>query len=460
MKKPYSEQELFNTLRNLPEEIHLDEVKATISAISSGQITKITDRSWQHVFSKKLIIMSSTTVIIAAFSLLYFFNPSGSKDLDSNRSISETTQPSDINIEDAPLLSDQLSEEATMPTHNPTISFSSIEPMDIELLPIPTEPIVLKTPDFTLNSNSASIDPKEDKTNKESYDFSNREHPIYASNYSLVHKYPEVVPELSGAEMRRYKNSLLKNLLKDGLIYSKRDFVKLQLRENEIILNGKKLNEDQFLKYRKITSRIGYGPERAIHIDTEYILLGDFMKDGFIGSGRGRFTESFKSDQEGLIFTLEKGESTEDGSAPLFKDSSTHITENFEDRQTLEEQQLDAFASGKVVLFDPKKSIRSLFGVNFKSKDPAQLHQELYALLLSHQLIQTKEDLVVFEISEPIIYLNGAKLSESQSDAYYTLLKTYGINSSDNRQIRMSPSIIKAGDFQLGKFKGTISYLR
>lgn len=459
MSKQYNEKELFDQLAKLPEELRLDEVKSMISGIADGSITDVKNSSWKNNLSTKFIIMTSTSIIISILGILYFFNPSQQSDIETELSSidKKEIQNQDISTEETDIfLEDTAVEEPDNFNDKPAISFSSLEPMNIELLStLPSNDIKVKKEALQVKSIPLKKkNPVQEKASRES----SEKFTEITRSYPISNKYPETVPELSGIEMRKYRSTLLKNLYKDGLILSKKDYVQLRLLENEIILNDKKLNDDQFLKYRKITSRIGYGPEREIRINTEYILLGDFTEEGFIGSGRGRFEEQL----------IEK-----EGVSILTQPMNDEIKLNFEiddipdildldtkkklEKQRNDEKELDKFSVQKSAIYVPSKAIKSLFAVNLKSKNASILHQQLYDLLLRDEMIENRESLVVIEISEANIYINGIEQSPTLSSEYYKLIKEYKISPHPNRQIRLSEFIIKVGDFQNGKFKGSIA---
>ncbi|MEM1357186.1 MAG: hypothetical protein AAGF89_03265 [Bacteroidota bacterium] len=95
--------------------------------------------------------------------------------------------------------------------------------------------------------------------------------------------------EIPLAKLRRV---LRKNLLRDGLISSKKDTVKLHLAPNTIYLNGEELMPDKVLIYRKIAQdfQLGEGPKRYVYITPKGIAVGDFGPTSFRGSSLGSYS--------------------------------------------------------------------------------------------------------------------------------------------------------------------------
>ena len=453
MSKAYKEKELFDKVRGLPPELNLGQIDQLIQDIDSGKVTSTKNGSLNNFFTFKTIIMTSIGIILSTI-FIFFMYPTKNEDL-GNLGTNENAY--EIQIEQIVVL-----DEIKYPLNtvndtenqvNPPVSFSSLEPMDLQLLPTAIyKKLNLSYSDITIITEGTENDDEVIFEEKEVINYDTN--PIYR-NVTLGNKYPETVPELSNWAMKKYKRELLKALLQDGLILSKGELTEMKLRENEIILNDKKLNDSYFLKYRNLVSEIGYGPERKILINTDFILIGDFTKDGFIGTGRGRFSSEVMSSYG--MDDSQNGES-KDALDLFISPEKKKLLEEWEKKVEENEIALDEFASKKSVVYTPSKAKYFQSSVNLRRDEPKQLRNELYSLLIENNLIVNKSSLVVIEFSDNNIRINGEELDNEKSETFSNLLKKYRISKRKNRQIRMSEFIFKAGDFQTGKFKGTITY--
>ena len=100
--------------------------------------------------------------------------------------------------------------------------------------------------------------------------------------------------------IKKLKRQILRNLIKDGLIESKKEFVKIELPKNKIIINGKTLDSKLFNKYNSIFQNyeIQHGEHREIHVSPRFIKVGDFYDDCFKGSAYGTVKLKICDDNE------------------------------------------------------------------------------------------------------------------------------------------------------------------
>ena len=93
----------------------------------------------------------------------------------------------------------------------------------------------------------------------------------------------------------KLRRVLRRQLLRDGLIQSKRDTIDLWLQEDVIYLNKEELMPDLQLTYRRLAEdfKLGHGSERHIKINTQGIAVGDFNAQGFRGTAQGTFRLNF-----------------------------------------------------------------------------------------------------------------------------------------------------------------------
>ncbi len=248
---------------------------------------------------------------------------------------------------------------------------------------------------------------------------------------------PKAVPDLTNGEMRRLKKSLFKNLLDDKLIINKWKAIEIDLPGNEIIVNGKVIDQSLFNKYSLLMEKVGWGPDRKIKFDDEYIKVGNFTATGFRGSGFGTFRSTPK------IHIRDEGISSE----------SLALKREREIKK--EQRELDAFSQTLLDTSNGRRGRKSIFDVSLKQEKCKKLHKDLYELLLEDGLIETKADYVLMEISKNSIHINVLELNEVLYEKYSELFNSYKIKPGPRRQIRMSTHTIRVGDFSRGSFTGT-----
>lgn len=97
--------------------------------------------------------------------------------------------------------------------------------------------------------------------------------------------YSTIVPRI-----QKLKRKLLRNLVKDDLINSKKEFVRIDLPKGQIIVNGKAIEGELYRKYNSIflNHDIQHGEKRGIHISPYFIKVGDFDGECFKGHASGR----------------------------------------------------------------------------------------------------------------------------------------------------------------------------
>lgn len=106
------------------------------------------------------------------------------------------------------------------------------------------------------------------------------------------HSFSPIMEEFSPIlvpRIQKLKRQLLKNLVRDKLISSKKEFVKIDLPEGKIIINGKSIEGKLYKKYNSIflNHSIKHGEKRGIEISPYFIKVGDFYDDCFSGHASG-----------------------------------------------------------------------------------------------------------------------------------------------------------------------------
>ncbi|MEM7369939.1 MAG: hypothetical protein AAF587_15140 [Bacteroidota bacterium] len=102
---------------------------------------------------------------------------------------------------------------------------------------------------------------------------------------------PRIPPirSIEGNIWAQLKAELLENLLADGLISRVSSPVKLSYAHDDIIVNRINLSRDLYYKYLDILRKypVRSGPQSEIHITPEFLLAGEFDRDGYLLRGHG-----------------------------------------------------------------------------------------------------------------------------------------------------------------------------
>ena len=119
-----------------------------------------------------------------------------------------------------------------------------------------------------------------------------------SSTNIIIQPIENVLPPAS--RIMKLKRTLLRNLWMDELIDSKKEFVKMELPEGKIIVNGQVLEGKLFKKYESIllNFEVTHGEKRAIHISKRFIKVGDFYGDCFRGEASGKMKLKFCDDDK------------------------------------------------------------------------------------------------------------------------------------------------------------------
>ncbi len=440
MKSLSKEQQLFQSLRQSPTELDLAEVESIIGGLPNASPLPSAKNNWNNFFHfKTLLLMTISIAILLGFFV--FINPE-----------TPLAPPSPVSNK-LPSISEVRRETPRIEIETVTPAVTPSAPLNTpsQNLPIPekmpapkSEPALLSTTQEAIPTTplTPEVAPSTTATDpvKEiaAPTFENKDSARPGTNIPLSP--PQViaspVPELSGSELRRLKRTLLKELVKDGLLQSKRDVVVMELPGDRIVLNGAVLDAALFLKYQGLTHKVGQGPDRKIKMESAYIQVGDFGPEGFSGSGSGTFTIEMQSEQDDLWKKEEEG-------IGLFSNSVE-----------LQQAALDLFA--KQIVGDRKRSGK-MVGVNINGEKTEALYKALYERLVKDQLLKSKKDLVVLELPKGQILVNGVALNADLYTVYRRLLDQYKVGQGPLRQIRMNEYLLEVGDYKYGNFKGTIS---
>ncbi len=442
--------ELFDSLRNSPSELSLEEVNQMIEVLPTMPPPSPDTNLFSNFFNLNNIIMISLPVSIA-IALLTMYNWSAKPIVEApNAPIQELKKIEPSTIENSeslpPAIEQSIEEKASEPV------LEKIEPIVSEQKTAPTiiqEEPVERSPKVSAMDDTKSTEGK----NYIAYDIPSSK----PKNLEELEQYEAVdndIPKLTDRSLKRLKRTLYQNLVADQLISSKKQYVMMELPGKEIIVNDKPLNEQLYAKYRELTREVGTGKYRKIEMSPDFIKMGNFMEDGFKGHGIGTFT--LKEDD---IFN--NGNLFDSSNEELDFDKDSHIFEKAEDELLEEEMNaLKRFAKG--ILDQKPKRIgkKSLFAVNIKDHKTKPLYDNLQELLLNDGFIESRKDFVLIELPENEVWINGQLLTQEEAQAYEQILADYKIKHGPIRMIRMSEHTISVGDFSEWEFTGTLDVFK
>jgi len=452
----------FDSLRNAPTELSKEQVESIIKGLPHLPSTPVDTTNWTSWFSLNNLLMVSFAGAVAAGMLLWNKNTDQSDVFISNE---VSTQTPFTPLDNAPISTDAVPEKmevSTPITKTEKVSDETLLVANTDLKPTsskvelkPNPPIKVTEKQTVSKPVTKAVDdtpvslPKPEKAaatdlkteNNPTIDQKIPEITFNRNGTSVPQKAietdPNAVPDLTNGEMRRLKKSLFKNLFDDALIINRWKEVQIELPGNEIIVNGKVLDKQLFKKYSLLTKKVGWGPDRKIKFDDEYIKLGDFTATGFKGSGFGMFRSTPKRHMpdEGV--------------------NSENLAINRNRAIKKEQRELDAFSQTLLDTSTGRRGRKNILSVNLKKDKCKKLHKELYGLLLEDGLLESKTDFVLIEISKKSIHINVMELNEVLYEKYSELFDSYHIRPGPRRQVRMSVHTIRVGDFSRGSFTGT-----
>lgn len=91
-------------------------------------------------------------------------------------------------------------------------------------------------------------------------------------------------------DLKELRKVVLKELMNDGLISSKKESVHLSLRSQKTVLNGEELTDQLHQKYGNLAAqfKITRGSYRTVYITNQCTAVGDFYEDSFDGKVKGK----------------------------------------------------------------------------------------------------------------------------------------------------------------------------
>ncbi len=446
-KKNGIAERLFENARNTPPEFDLNHIEEMVNQFSGAPPTPNDKNNWTKFINIKngLIMSLSMTTCIYLISLFFTTGNLPSSILENKPTISENiydvAETKNINTtthsKTDQYLKEELQEEILPSKKHLNQGISIQEIQGPRVSPLDNKERQFISPNFNQTDSSQNEKPNNisDRDLKDELlsTESGKEFSIVTSNESGLDSEPISLGQL---KLRRLKKILYKNLMADELIKSKYAVVNIDLPGTKIIINGKKINDDLFLKYQELTMEAGTGKYRKIKINRANIRVGDFTETGFSGEGYGKFTEEIESpyyprsinDKDGnVLYVFEK--------------------ENAE-LDALADRLLGQYYGGGAPPRDH---------VDLEFEALLDLHQNLYALVIKDGFIDSKEFPVIIEVDKTGIKVNGKIPTSAQLSGYQTMVTKYKIKPAAFRSIRLTTHQIKVGDFGDGQFTGSSS---
>ena len=428
---------LFELARKNEPEVTKDTVISFVSKISESEI-KNGDNPKQSLFSLKNILMSSILVFIG--SLLFFVvnnqvsNPENQiseieliEELDQLELIEHEIHLADFDLESHFIASTNIQEVT------PGIELKSKKPIDQE-----TQSKVIE---------QERNEPRAAPTQSKNPQRSTGSIKVFPSENNKI--------KMTSWDLIKLKRTLIKNLVKDKLIASKYSEVEIQLKERSIIVNGHELNVNQFTKYRNLTSQAGWGEKRKIIMNQQNIRVGDFEGLNFKGVGLGRFYET--NEIPDITKEHENQKVEKHNNLAVFEKEKTERQKN---EEKVEEE---TKALNKIVeeIYSDSGPFRKSFfyGNKFKEKDMRAIHTGIYKQLADSKLKYNYQSLIVLELKENQLILNGEELDSDIEIMLNDFLSEFNFKRKDFRMIKLTEHSIAIGDYRPGSFTGAFHFI-
>ncbi len=462
---------LFDSQRKAPAELKPDQVAKMIKGIAAGTVTSSLGSSWTDFLNLNNFLMISLPATVAIGLVMYTVSISTQPQTNSQ----EQPIPNDIRIEQHfdPDESRQLSElekeqpiwpeNADLQSQDSSKSVSSETQDHASLatllagqkLPASLDRIAAGQVQTDAAAQILSPTVAIAEQGKETTEFD--KNPVVSATGSTV------LRELSGAELKRMKRGLYSNLIEDKLVRSKRSFVALELRVDEILVNERPLPEQLFHKYRDLTSAVGYGPERRIEMDGNHIKAGDFGEEGFNGYGVGTWTagpgQHRVNEPASALLGMETdasdwGTDTFDSASGGDGHNLFEKSEEWEEMIDNEGDQLRNFADD--VRKRPKSGVVPIINsANYNGDECEQMHEDLYIQLILDNVVEGREEFVLIELAKSGLIINGEKVNAELERTFDAILKRHKIKRGSRKEIQLSAHIIAIGSVGPDHFTGT-----
>ena len=273
---------------------------------------------------------------------------------------------------------------------------------------------------------------------------------------------------LDTRQIKALKKSLYKALVTDGQIASKTDHVLMKLEPTGFTVNkNARFSTAMQSRYTQLLGKHSVEPipELKLIMTPDFILIGHFKDNNFLGTVQGNFREA---DLKGSILEEElkkydvfrKGLQIKAGSESNIEiNKEANEQDEKDERQETDEAGFphDIEVDEPIFLSNRYSDEVKATAVKLKSKEVRNFKKALYQYLYVDQQIATKGDPVIMLIRPDLFRVNDNENLEGQvKGTYIRLLQQYNIAPAPNRKILMNHDFIMIGDFDNGDFHGTV----
>lgn len=487
--KEYGTDELFGTVRQAPTELSKQQVMEMITILPT---LPPPGNSWFNI-NLNSIIMTTTTIAIITSAVIYFSSPKADPQLQGQ----ELSEPA--TTEQAPTgpvtsIQDSLQQTDKLPA--PDTSSKKLPTGTVE----ETEQVASKAPSPRMKQTATpAAGPKPTVIDGNQ---ANRTVPptLLTVPTPVASTTPAVVnsntreslqpvaatktPRLNELKLKRLKRTLQRELISDYLIQTKRSFMVLQFKEGEIFVNDQRLDYAEYTKYSELLNkfRVDPGPEKRVVIDSKFIMVGDFTDQGFKGASQGKamnikfydngvmemndiFSGADTTQSGSTLFRVPKGKA-ERGDIYLktegrVKDAEANISllDRMMSNQTNETlfgsdyKQVQNFKNAATIF---EKGLEETT-IELSTEQIKSFKKELYKNLIQDAQVSNKSEPVVMLLDNgPFKVNNKSPLEGETNSRYQRLLQKYDLSPDTFRRVIMNKDFIMIGDFEDGRFIGTI----
>jgi|GEM_PF-5116084 len=413
---------LIEIARQAPTELSKREVLGFIQTIPT---LPPPPNNWFQNFNLNSIIMTTTAIALVTSALIYFSSPTEKLDM-------EPISPETATAPD--LISDELDEEPKEAIIKlTTIQFDGLQEIvsvetDTEIIPI--APVEEPTVEDPIVEEAKSIDRGKTSGNHNAVTWPEPE---------TAESEADLRVSLEENQLKSLKRSLQDYIKADQFNLGKSRLIVMQYTEEELIINYKKLTQDQKIKYKELLDSywIKPGPERHLILNKNYIMAGDFNDEGFSGSALGWAMEVTMK-KKPVAITEAEGKET----------SNNSVTRSIlEIRRLNEPKRTGGYIFQPTTPGDAKpKLTRTELRI---------LKRQLLRLLREDNINQSGiSDFSTLWYTADFLKLNNTELKGEMYSRYATVIKSFHIKPAPERRIVINNDFIQVGDYTDKGFDG------
>ncbi|GAB5524901.1 MAG: hypothetical protein Roseis2KO_27730 [Roseivirga sp.] len=497
--KEYGTNELFETVRQAPTELSQQQVMEIITVLPT---LPPPGSSWFNI-NLNSIIMTTTVVAIISTAVIWFTNPISPSELPGQEPEQQPTNLTTTQTQngESKVPIDTIGPIMKLPPLNQ--SFSDAQQQSPPLSASKSKVTLTEQGETQMTTPikpaKVTTTPQPSQISKPTSAPSGRaiKHSTHVADNTVEPLAATPAKGSSSIQLKKLKRKLLRELVKDDLIISKRNFNVLFYGTNEIYINSKKLDYENFKKYRTLLREYNVmsGPNKRVALDPKFIMVGDFTDQGFEGSALGQsmninfisqggiFREGLFGKPLKVVFLnnpdSQKPQSLLGSNASKEtgllngekKDNMMMYTEGKvqdAEENTRSASALTAKGPGEEKLFDDniyvignavtmtKKGVDEP-PVALDSYSINQLKRDLYRYLVKDDLVKSNKADVNMTLGTGPFSINANNpFSTSMQERYAALFRSYGITLRPQLKILMSTDFIFVGEFGEDNFNGSV----